>query len=724
MTKNDYSVFGIDKYLSKANKASFCQISSKIKYTQTRETSMLFRNRQCFFISYYFHYWILNFFCVKLQPMKQIQKTGFALFPKYSTILAVSNMIYQLLHANTTLCASQPNGEVNNTAACVERTPQELNLQIVGNDGTSRGLCSRHCPLSILIFSYHNLAAELTKEPIRLKPDYKYSNFVGQDFDLIKLLEIGDVPTFCSTLAECISTSIQPRFGLLHSSASSNSETKQIAGCDSRTIEIKQNNFGLYMSLYNLVYSWVYKNAVSRCCFTSQKPENKNNDNFISKTVEDIFEFIFMINPTSREYMWNLSFCQHELLGDVCESFELMTRTKNHIFLNDEFIKGMKVDSLKDTELMKWLWSTNNKEISKIIPDYLKFLQKLRETILEVPLVFDVKDYQLYFENLWQMSNCLHETLTRIKSTKEHAFLDRDEKNVEYCLSSLETFQRYFKELKATYEKYLQIFQEMDGVMKCCFNESIQKALHKNLNMMEDVCWIKELMLFQPYVFESAVIIESKSAAGISVAEIIVETLNDEGFSHFPIFFGKYNQCFPVLLKSICDNKPESWDHNIELPSLDSIILKIKHQECRINDLMDLYYAAKKANLDKDTIERLVNVLLVRLSEKGVQNFSNIQEKSKQEAIIMLYAINILRFSKSVSPSNENDIPAKLREVITFATNLEKHIQEAISDSETPFLEIITEDEENSKNCSFVELRQRECYSEACFLDRDENEDN
>ena len=602
--------------------------------------------------------------------MRQLQFTGLVCFQKYIVIFGLLNMIFKLLCASPATNPSQSNIEPRSSSFYTDTASCEFSLKMISNNGAELRFSKRYSELATLIQSYYyHLQTALDSKELQLESDCDSHNFFHKHFSLKALIEINDSKSFCLAIFKVISILIQP----CHFSPISS----HLKNYDFETL-------WLYTAVYNFAYFWVYRNTLLRCKFSQEDLKNKEMVDSISKTIEEIFKFILMINPSSSSYLDACSNSRKHL--GLRTIFNVaFNEAKLHIFEAAPFIKEMKSKTCFNRESWKWQNSENNKQISVLKKDYLSLCEQLHMPFRKLE-GFGTNSFSLQLRRLSEMLKAslkkFEKSLTIVENIPESKVPLDHASIIEFCRLKLVYLKSYYSNFETTGKKYEELFEELDKILESIFDWSIKKALGKKYLRMKNISWVRELMLFQLYCWETAHIIESKPQIANSVADSVIEVLEQEDSICFNKFIRQYNVCLPGLVQSICDRKPLSSDETAKLLLTRNIIFKITHEKCGIQDLMNLYYAVQKEKLENNKIKTLVNDLLRKLSNEGIKTYDDIKKTTKACIPIMVYAVNILRFSTSNHSSSSKKFLETFKEVNTYTLNLQLHISTALNDSD------------------------------------------
>ena len=609
--------------------------------------------------------------------MKQLQWIGVVCFQKYLTAFGLLNMICQTLYASPAINPSQSSVELESSSLAADTASPEFSLKIISSDGTYVEQSECDSELSRLIQSYYHLHTGPESAELKLASDFVVYDPFQPEFDRKKLFAINDSKSFCLEISKVISASIR---------SNNFRQVTMLFGIQgAEQVEL------VYQTVYLSIYSWVYRNALLRCDFEQENLNSKETVDSTSKTIEEIVEFILIINPLSSSYLdMNSRFNKGSFLSQLC--YSVSNETKMLIFTADPLIIQMQPESSLNRKFCRAKKYKNDKTIEKVKDDHLALYRQLN-------LFFENSKNQMPYsehlkmslENLGKLLERFEESLTKAESTPKDKVSDGNASVIEFCRSKLVLHKSHYSMLETTVQKYVKLFEKLDKVFKSIFDWSIKKALQTTHEKMKNLSWIRELMLFQPYCLETANIIESKPKMANAVADSVIEVLEQEDSIYFDKFIRKYNVFFPGLLKSICDRKPLSSDEKAKLLSIRHIILKIRHEECGIQDLMSLYYAVQNAEVENDQIQMLIRNLLGKLFNEGIKEYDDIGKSTEAFIPMLVYALNILVLRISTVPSCPLNVFEICKEVIIYTVNLQQHISEALGGFSNPPTQTISE---------------------------------
>ena len=631
--------------------------------------------------------------------MKKLLWARVVCFQKYFAAIGLLSfsMIYQSLCASQETNPSQSSVELGGSSLITDTASHDFNLKIISSNGTDIKSSKHYSELARLIQFYHHLQTGPGRAELKFESDFAAYNVFHEDFNLKMFLEINDSKSFYLAISKVISVPLHAcRFRLISSC---------FDDYDSRS-------YGLYTAVYVLIYSWAYSNALLRCDFKHENLDCKEMVESIGKTIEECCEFILMISPYSSSCI-----SEHSKLikgfGSNFVCHVLFNNTKMHIFKADPLIVKMESETCFVQESWKWENSKNGKQIARLREDYFALCEELHLPINKLkilgPHLFS-DQLKEFLETLETLLRKFEESLMEVENTPEDRISSDHVLIIEFCRSKLTTYKSYYSNFETTGRKYEKLFKELDKVFQSIYDQSIRKALYKNYEMMENTSWIRELILFQSYCWETAHMINYNTEIAIAVADSVIEVLEQEDSIYFDKFIRKYDLYFSGIVKAICDRKLLPSDETVKLPSTRNIILKITHEKCGMRDLMNLYYAVKKEKLKKNELKMLINDLLRKLSDEGITKYDDIGKSTKECIPIMVYAVNILMFEILEDSSCTKRFPETFKEVIIYTLNLHRYIWAVVGDSGNPSTQIILEQirnlflsnskEESSQNTS------------------------
>ena len=274
---------------------------------------------------------------------------------------------------------------------------------------------------------------------------------------------------------------------------------------------------------------------------------------------------------------------------------------------------------------------------------------------------------QICIKNIIETSDKLKNEFVDLKNKQQiltEYVPETTTKNINYSLSVASYI----------YWVYSHILTYMGDVQSNICWETINNTFIETETKLGEITWTSNMWGINGYLWETARIVETNPTA----SRIILNYLSGRTayFNIFNNFALNYYLFFSGLIKSICDGSPSPESMNMNVPTLELAIFRIRFEIWTIENFMNLYWAVmSKTNQNRSEIDKYINFLLKRLKHKGFRNYGDFTAANVDpEAIRILYAINILKYSPTIYKPTHEDFSTKFRTTLYFVVNLQIYI--------------------------------------------------
>lgn len=416
-----------------------------------------------------------------------------------------------------------------------------------------------------------------------------------------------------------------------------------------------------------------FNEAATKYYWNKQTSCSQSDLDYVKTTIVNIWNVVFLINPSIMEYMKDIVFYQNS----PADAWPLPDTVRKHL-------EGMK-DYKRDWILWNKLFtrSEDHKEPTLISYDFIcaitandkynsmwikykklyEDLYKMFDSVSDMNILDLVKRLDDIGTNAFKLKTefgLLKQELEISKKNKSCA-TDEDpstelfETFIDSCSVNLPKFSIFFDKI-FEYARILDKFNGEEDSFHKMFWACVQTSLARITEYQQSVIWNSGFLSYDTYIWETVKLIEAGTANSSIIAKHIAEMLRWEGNEYHQRFFDNYNFLFPGLLKAICDRSLESLKFIYGLFPAENVVEKIVNGKGGVEQLIDLYvtiWKAKNLNTKNDSSETNKEVfnskplkkhLLKGLKKRRVENTWNIPDKNKKESIIIIYALQLIAF--------------------------------------------------------------------------------
>lgn len=479
---------------------------------------------------------------------------------------------------------------------------------------------------------------------------------------------------------EIILLDFQLRIKLVYSTPSSDRNEPVILQEDK---EQEETTTLLALSLLKIIYAFSFNQVANTYYFKRNPKYRRWYLRKIRKTLLKVWKFIFLVHPSLMKYMNKV--LDYKMQSSGSESMQKHLKTfmeslghckRNWILCKKLFIRYTEpsdphinkydhVNSIRQNEQYANLWIR-----------YKNLYTKLFEMFDDSDIISNLKTCKILVDCLETSASDLLNEFKQIANERKRSassIMSSFRENqpeaeisrfISDCIENLKKFH-LFGLLVGKYAQHLKIFDNEEQEFSAMFWNSMLISIKQITEYKDAKIWNAGYLSYDPYVWETAMLIENDPESGSKVAEYLVRQLESETSPLCGRFINKYCQAFPGLLKSICDRVFERWSSTSQSLNIYEIIQRILNQDGKVKDLMDLYFALRQAEeRNPETkfaaadyfivqLEYYNSFLLKKLKEKNIKSIKDITKKKNKQCIIIMYALQILGFSKSAFTNDE-----------------------------------------------------------------------
>lgn len=446
--------------------------------------------------------------------------------------------------------------------------------------------------------------------------------------------------------------------------------------------EHRENNTKVCLFVMASIYGWAYQTLIINYWSKEASLREESVLHNICSKVYRVVMFIHFLQPTLMDYIGDKQYMTSEPVPKFTATSKYIMKVAHNLILKN--ILSLKTQRKLDSYIKKYRNDPTNR-LNQRFCHLLQSFKHLRQLVL-VNHNFDGNFGVTYVENpdrinsMVQKCNKLLAELCQFKhEVNQGSIADESKKDltdtISWLVPELNVISKVYFHLLA-YNKDFDRIAEDDDVSKCIlakFDETLQQV--RNMLNKIGCIWIPGIN--EPhYIWETARIIETNLKAS---NVIVLYILGKTNYYNFNDDCGTiYCSVFPVLVKSICDTRPDlkgKFGRFSRLPSVDQSIKQVVSQKWNVKHLMKLYWAVNKENPAKEEINRRIKELLKQLKKEETGKVIHDLKQLIPKSIRIMYVIHILRYSPAVYNPFPEDFSTKFRVAMDVEIDLREYVK-------------------------------------------------